>query len=119
MTYGGVGGRLPTWSAGGPDGRLLLDRFLEGLAGHLAPSGSAVITHNAFVGLERSARLLQRYGLRLSVVSTTLVHIPREKLECMTRAVLDAEDGRSIHRYGPYVFADMHVVEIGNAEVAS
>ena len=31
-----VAGRLPTWSAGGADGRCLLDPFLEGLAEHLA-----------------------------------------------------------------------------------
>ena len=28
---------------------------------------------------------------------------------------LRTEDGRSIHRYGPHVFADMHIVEIATA----
>src|SRR5262245_56830811 len=31
-----VQGRLPTWSAGGSNGRVLLDPFLAGLDGHLA-----------------------------------------------------------------------------------
>ena len=30
----------------------------------------------------------------------------------MTKAVLAAQDGRSIHRYGPYAFGEMHIVEI-------
>ena len=55
-----IPGRLPTWSAGGADGRALLDPFLEGLAAHLAPGGRAVITHNAFVGLERSREIVAR-----------------------------------------------------------
>ena len=28
------------------------------------------------------------------------------------KAVLAAQDGQSIHRYGPYAFAEMHIVEI-------
>ena len=108
-----VAGRLPSWSSGGPDGRLLLDRFLSGLAAHLAPGGRAVITHNGFVGLARSRDALAKFGLVLRIATTALVHIPCEKLDLMTPDVLRAEAGRSLHRYGPHAFADMHVVEIG------
>jgi release factor glutamine methyltransferase len=111
-----VAGRLPTWSSGGADGRLLLDTFLAGLAEHLAPGGRAVITHNAFVDLERSRDLLARSGLSLRIALTTLVNIAPEKLERMTADVLRAEDGRTIHRYGPYTFGDVHIVEIGFTE---
>ena len=107
-----VGGRLPTWSAGGADGRCLLDPFLEGLGGHLTPGGLAVITHNAFVDLERSREIVARHGLSLRVAMTTLVYIQTEKLERMTETVLRQEEGRSIHRYGPYAFAEMHIIEI-------
>lgn len=107
-----VPGRLPSWSAGGPDGRYLLDPFLEGLGRHLTPRGRAIITHNAFVSLERSSEMVERGGLGLRVALTTLVYIPDDKLECMTGPVLEAEDGRSIHRYGPYAFGEMHIVEI-------
>jgi methylase of polypeptide subunit release factors len=48
-------GRLPSWSHGGHDGRRLLDPFLDGLAGHMTPSGRAVVTHNGFVGWPRRA----------------------------------------------------------------
>jgi release factor glutamine methyltransferase len=110
-----VSGRLPSWSSGGSDGRWLLDAFLEGLAVHLAPGGRAVITHNAFVGLGRSREIAEQHGLALSVVLTTLVYIPGDKIGRMTPAVLRAEQGRSIHRYGPYTFGDMHIVELTRA----
>jgi hypothetical protein len=107
-----VAGRLPSWSSGGSDGRWLLDAFLEGLPVHLAPAGRAVITHNAFVGIERSRTIAEQHGLALRVVLTTLVYIPGDKIGRMTPAVLRAEQGRSIHRYGPYTFGDMHIVEL-------
>lgn len=112
MEHTHVPGRLPSWSAGGLDGRYLLDPFLEGLGRHLTPLGRAIITHNAFVSLERSCEMVARAGLALRVALTTLVYIPDDKLECMTSSVLEAEDGRSIHRYGPYAFGEMHIVEI-------
>jgi release factor glutamine methyltransferase len=119
MDPAGIAGRLPTWSAGGADGRLLLDSFLAGLAGHLAPGGRAVITHNAFVDLGRSRDLLARSGLSLRIALTTLIYIAPEKLERMTADVLRAEDGRTIHRYGPYTFGDMHIVEIEFTKAAA
>jgi hypothetical protein len=112
MTDSALPDRLPTWSAGGPDGRCLLDPFLEGLGEHLVPEGRAIIAHNAFVGLDRSREILARSGFGLRVALTTLVNLPDAKLERMTPSVLSAEDGRSIHRYGPYAFAEVHIVEI-------
>jgi methylase of polypeptide subunit release factors len=116
MERGDVPGRLPTWSAGGADGRCLLDPFLNDLGEHLVPGGRAIITHNAFVGVERSRAMAALSGLALRLVLTTLVYVPDGKLARMTRSVLEAEEGRSIHRYGPYAFAEMHIVEIGAAE---
>lgn len=110
-----VAGRLPTWSAGGANGRLLLDPFLAGLADHLAPGGRAVITHNGFVDLGSSRDLLARSGLSLRIVLSALVYITPEKLALMTADVLRAEEGRTIHRYGPHTFAEMHIVEIAAA----
>jgi release factor glutamine methyltransferase len=109
-------GRLPSWSFGGPDGRLLLDRFLKGLHAHLTPGGRAIITHNAFVNLAQSQAIVEEAGLSLRVAETVLVHIPSEKAELMTRAVLQMERGRSIHCHGPYTFGDLHIVEIGAPE---
>jgi len=107
-----IAGRLPTWSSGGADGRWLLDSFIKGVAVHLAPDGRAVITHNAFIGLERSQSLAHAHGLDLQVRSTVLVYISEEKLARMTPAVLRGEEGRTLHRYGPYTFGEMHIVEL-------
>ena len=76
------------------------------------PGGRAFITHNGFVGLDRTRRLLVRSGLFLKIVLTTLVPLSDEKLVRMSPRVLAAELGRTIHRYGPYAFAEMHIVEI-------
>jgi release factor glutamine methyltransferase len=109
-------GRRASWSSGGPDGRRLLDPFLEGLPANLAPGGRAIITHNGFVDLDRSRAMVEQIGLSLRIAMSTLVHLTREKLDLMTQSVLCAEDGRSIYRYGPYAFAEMHIVEIGAPE---
>jgi methylase of polypeptide subunit release factors len=110
-----VAGRLPTWSSGGIDGRWLLDPFLEGLPVHLAPGGRAVFTHNAFVDLDRSRAIARDHGLSLRVLLTVMVYIAEEKIARMTPRVLHGEEGRSLHRYGPYTFGEMHIVEIGAA----
>lgn len=107
-----VAGRLPTWSSGGSDGREFLDPFIEGLADHFTAKARAVLTHNAFVDVERSRTLAARRGLALTILASVLVHIPNEKLALMTPSVLLMEEGKSIHRYGPHVFADLHIVEI-------
>lgn len=117
MERSDVPGRLPTWSAGGSNGRALLDPFLEGLDGHLAAGGRAIITHNAFVELDRSREILAGFGLALRVVLTTLVYVPEDKLSRMTAGVLAVQDGRTIHRYGPYAFGEMHIIEIAKPEV--
>jgi release factor glutamine methyltransferase len=108
-------GRLPSWSYGGLDGRQLLDRFLAGLDAHLAPGGRAIITHNAFVGLDPSRAILAAQDLSLRIAATTLVHLRAERCHAITPAVLKREKNRTIYRFGPYTFAEMHVVEIGRA----
>lgn len=109
------GGRLRTWSSGGANGRRLLDRFLEGLPDHLSVGGRAILTHNAFVDLELSRAIVTEIGLSLRVAGTLLVHIPEEKLALMTPEALRAAEGHSIHRYGSFIFGEMHVVEIGTS----
>lgn len=116
MVRADFGYRLPSWSFGGPDGRLLLDRFLKGLPAHLAPGGRAVITHNAFINLALSQAIVEDAGLSLRIATTVMVHIPEEKAALMTRAILNMENGRSVHRHGPYTFGELHIVEIGAAE---
>jgi release factor glutamine methyltransferase len=116
MERSDVPGRLPSWSAGGTNGRALLDPFLEGLEAHLAADGRAIITHNAFVDMGRSREILAGHGLTLDIALTTLVYVPGDKLSRMTTSVLAVQDGRTIHRYGPYAFGEMHIVEIARQE---
>lgn len=111
-------GRLPTWSAGGTDGRRLLDPFIEGLAGHLSAGGRAIITHNAFDDLARSRELAAQGGLAIRIALTTLVYISPEKLACMTADVLRTESGHTLYRHGPYTFGEMHIVEIAASGTA-
>jgi release factor glutamine methyltransferase len=114
MAAGEFACRLPSWSSGGPDGRRLLDRFLVGLAAHLAPGGRAIITHNGFVDLELTRMMVARDGLSARLAMTVLVPVSSEKLALMTRSIRCSEEGRSIYYYGPYAFAEMHIVEIGD-----
>ncbi len=116
METAGYSGRLPSWSSGGRDGRRLLDRFLAGLSTHLADGGRAFITHNGFIDLQRTRDLVAQSGLSLRVVMTMLVPLPSEKIDMMTRDTLLAQLGRSIYCYGPYAFADLHIVEVGMDE---
>ena len=69
--------------------------------------------HRYPAGLPDAEHLVARAGRALKVAKTELIYIADEKLDLMTDSVLLAEDGRSIHRYGPYTFAEMHIVEIG------
>jgi release factor glutamine methyltransferase len=111
-----IGCRLPSWSSGGTDGRTLLDRFLDGLPQHLTPGGRVVMTHNGFLDLDVSRSIVDQSGLSLRIAQTILVYISGEKLALMNRDILCAEEGRSIYRYGPYAFGEMHIVEIGSPE---
>jgi release factor glutamine methyltransferase len=113
---GPVGGRLPTWSCGGPDGREFLDEFIEGLATYLRPDGRALVTHNDFVGIDFSRELAARYGLSLHVAVPSLVYIPTEKLRTMTDSVRLGQQGRTIHAYGPHCFGAMSIVEFRRTE---
>jgi release factor glutamine methyltransferase len=114
--HGQVGDRLPTWSCGGPDGRQFLDEFIEGLGEHLRPGGRALVTHNAFVGIDCSRERAARYGFELRVVMPSLVYIPTEKLRTMTESVRLGQQGRTIHVYGPCSFGEMSIVEFRRAE---
>ena len=105
-------GHLPSWSAGGPDGRRLMDPFLSGLPAHLDQAGRAVITHNVFLGLDKTHALLARSGLQTRVVHSVSVPLSPEKLRCMNADVLKRDNGRGVHRVGDCWFVNFDVLEI-------
>jgi len=106
------GGRPPSWSSGGIDGRRFLDAFLEGLPAHLERGGRAIITHNGFVEFDRSREILACHGLALKVLDTLSVYIPQEKLDLISPVVLMRERDRTLWKFGPYAFGEMHIVQI-------
>lgn len=103
---------LPTWSIGGSDGRRVVDPFLQGLAEHLAPKGVALMTHNVFIGLERTREVLRPLGLEAEVVLSASTVLSPSKLARMTPAVRSRCEGHSVHRVGPYAFVDFDVLRI-------
>lgn len=112
MPDGGYGVRRPSWSAGGPDGRRFLDPFIDGLAARLCPDGRALITHNAFVGLDATRERLLPFGLEARPALSRQVFIPPEKIALLPDAVWRREEGQTLFRLGPYTFGEMVVLEI-------
>lgn len=104
--------RLPSWSDGGRDGRALVDRFLLGLPLYLAAGGCAFMTHNRFIGTERTQALLAQAGLRAVVASTVCLPLSAPRVEALPEA-LDAGTPRpGLLRLGGHVFAEFDVLEI-------
>ena len=70
----GPGRELPARGAsraweGGPDGRLLVDRFCAGVADHLEPGGTALMVHSSLTGEAESLSALRQAGLTAEVVA--------------------------------------------------
>ncbi len=118
VQHTGDGLRLRSWSDGGEDGRAVLDRFLAGLPSHLAPGGRALITHSGFVGMAQTVRLLAGWGLHAELLHTCTTLLPPAKLDVLPPGWLDRH-AEGLHRIGPYVFSDFHVVEIRHGDVAT
>jgi SAM-dependent methyltransferase len=88
-----ISGRPPKWSAGGPDGRQLVDPFIDGLSAHLVPGGRALMTHNSYIGLELSRARAASRGLSFDVRLSILVYVPDEKLALMTPGIVGQRPG--------------------------
>jgi len=55
--------------AGGPDGRVLIDRYLMGLPQHLLPGGAALLVQSSFNDMDTTHALAEKLGLRTEVVA--------------------------------------------------
>jgi release factor glutamine methyltransferase len=107
-------GRLPTWSAGGADGRKAVDQFLKGLAKHLTLQGSAVMTHNVFLDLQKTRSLLKADGMRAEVVYTASAPLSQAKLTSMTQQVREQYTGHGLYPVGEFWFSDFYLLEISH-----
>jgi len=72
-----------TWSDGGQDGRLVLQPLLEGLPERLHPGGVALLTHNRFIGLDRSLEELSRAGLQVSIGPAVWVPLSEQRANAL------------------------------------
>lgn len=61
-------GAARAWAAG-HDGRLVLNRIIEGLPRHLRPGGVALIAHSSIVGAEQTLQALEDAGMQAAVVA--------------------------------------------------
>jgi len=105
----------PYWSMGGSDGRCLLDPFLAGLGAHLSDDGVALITHNSFVGLDRTTAMLAVQRLAVEPVLSTTMALPPAKIALLEPAVRRRYTGSGICQLGPYEFVDVQILEIRRA----
>jgi release factor glutamine methyltransferase len=71
------------------------------------------MTHNSYIGLDRTQAAAREHGLSCDVCLSILVYVPEEKLALMTPSIVEAEEGRSLHSFGPYTFGEIHIVEFG------
>jgi release factor glutamine methyltransferase len=102
----------PYWSMGGPNGRQLIDPFLDGLGSHLADDGMAFMTHNVFSGVAETAERLRRQGLKARPVLATAAILHPRKSKLLNSDVRAQYMGHGITRLGPYEFADVQILEI-------
>jgi len=105
-------GHSPFWSMGGADGRQLIDPFLAGLRDHLRDTGVAFITHNVFVGMEKTEAILRKHGLAARPILSTTTVLHPVKSALLNPRVRASYTGAGISRLGPYEFADVQILEI-------
>lgn len=105
-----LSGRKPTWSAGGADGRRLLDPILQGLGERLTPGGSALLTHNTICDLGKTIEILRRVGLRTRSIDRILVYLPPEKLSAVDRDAVNRRVG--LVAVGRHMFAEVRLLHV-------
>jgi release factor glutamine methyltransferase len=106
-----VDGRHLSWNFGGSSGRALLDKFLNGVAAHLAADGWGLITHFDPIDVAKTLEMLNASGLEAKVVMTRLLTYSQERLNALVPQVVASKLGKSIIFYGKHVFSEVHIVE--------
>lgn len=100
------------WSYAGPDGRLFMDPFLAGLRRHMHHTSVAYITHNRFLGMERTEAVCASSGLVVREVMSSAVLLHPQKAALLQSEVRGQGDAAGIMRLGPYEFIDVQILEI-------
>ncbi|QBF34010.1 methyltransferase [Thalassococcus sp. S3] len=105
--------RLPTWGAGGPDGRAVLYPFIAGLDQHLTRDGVAVFTHNRFIDLDRTQAMIAAAGLRMTTSHDIIVPLPAQKVAALTPGILQRSP--DIFRIGEHCFGRVCLAIVSRA----
>ncbi len=105
--------RNATWSGGG---RLVLDDFLNGIAGFLAKDGVVWMTHHALANLVETQQILAANGLVCETAFTWTVYESASRISAVAPTVISAVGPASLRRIGDYHFVEAHVLEIRHAE---
>ena len=105
-------GRIAAWSAGGPDGRRVMDPFLAGLGAHLRPGGIALITHSTIIGLARSRAMLAAQGLGCTALLASQVLLPPRKAALLPAEAWAPTDEPGLLAVGSYRFIEAQVLRI-------
>lgn len=105
--------RNRSWSGGG---RLVLDDFLNGIAGFLASDGVVWMTHHALANLADTQRILADNGLACETAFTWTVYESTSRIAAVAPSVITAAGPGSLRRIGDYHFVEAHVLEIRHAD---
>jgi release factor glutamine methyltransferase len=101
--------RPSTWTGG--EGRLLFNRFIQGLPNRLQTHGIAFVTHHDLVGLQETMDCIQSSGLHCETVSQWTVFEPPDRMSGVCEKVLSA--GReSLYYVGGYTFIEARILAI-------
>lgn len=101
--------RPSTWTGG--DGRLLLNRFIQGLPNRLQAHGVAFITHHDLVGLQETMDCIHSSGLCCETVAQWTVFESPDRMTAVCEKVLSA--GReSLYYVGGYAFVEARILAI-------
>jgi release factor glutamine methyltransferase len=101
--------RPSTWTGG--EGRLLINRFIQGLPDRLQDNGVAFMTHHDLVGVQSTIECVQSSGLHCETVAQWTVFESPDRMSAVSEEVLCA--GReSFYYVGGYAFSEARILAI-------
>ncbi len=101
--------RPSTWTGG--EGRLLINRFIQGLPDRLQDNGVAFMTHHDLVGLQSTIQCIQSSGLCCETVTQWTVFESPDRMSAVSEEVL-SEALESFYYVGGYAFSEARILAI-------
>jgi release factor glutamine methyltransferase len=101
--------RPSTWTGG--EGRLMINRFIQGLPDRLQDNGVAFMTHHDLVGLQSTIECIQSSGLHCETIAQWTVFESPERMSAVSEEVLSA-GCESFYYVGGYAFIEARILAI-------